>query len=93
MTEFACARVLISGRVQGVGFRYFVTSKAEEFPVNGFVRNLDTGTVEIEVEGDKEEITKFLGEIRLGPRHSTIGDFQLEWKPYKMNYDHFFVKY
>ena len=86
-------RWLLVGRVQGVGFRYFVTSKAEAFPVNGYVRNLDTGTVEIEVEGNKEEVSKFLTEIRQGPRHATIGDFQLEWKPYKMSYDHFFVKY
>jgi acylphosphatase len=93
MTEMACARVLIGGRVQGVGFRYFATSRAEGFQVSGFVRNLDTGDVEIEVEGTKQEIIDFLSELRKGPTHGTVGDFQLEWKPFKMLYDHFFVKY
>ena len=60
MSELACARVLINGLVQGVGFRYFVTSRAVSYEVCGYVRNLDTGGVEIEVEGTREEINKFL---------------------------------
>ena len=93
MTEPACARTLISGQVQGVGFRFFVTSLAESFDVMGYVRNLETGGVEIEVEGEKEEIINFLGEVRRGPRHANIADVQVEWKPFKMQFDHFFVKY
>jgi acylphosphatase len=93
MSELACARVLINGLVQGVGFRYFVTSRAVSYAVCGYVRNLDTGGVEIEVEGTREEITKFLAEMRRGPRHGLVTDFQLEWKSHKKQYDHFFVKY
>ena len=93
MSELACARVLINGLVQGVGFRYFVTSHAVSYDVCGYVRNLDTGGVEIEVEGTREEITKFLAEMRRGPRHGLVTDFQLEWKSFKKQYDHFFVKY
>jgi acylphosphatase len=93
MSELACARVLINGLVQGVGFRYFATSKAANYAVCGYVRNLDTGGVEIEVEGTREEITRFLTEMRRGPMHGSVTEFQLEWKPYKKQYDHFFVKY
>lgn len=93
MSELTCARVLINGHVQGVGFRYFVTARAEDFQVQGYVRNLDTGAVEVEVEGSREEVGRFLSEIRKGPRHGLVTDFQLEWKPYKKQYDHFFVKY
>lgn len=93
MTEMACARVLISGRVQGVGYRFFVTTRAENYPIVGFVRNLETGAVEIEVEGDKQIVMNFINEVRVGPRHAQVNDFQMEWKPYKMNYDKFFVKY
>jgi acylphosphatase len=85
--------VLINGRVQGVGFRYFVTSRAVSYQVSGYVRNLDTGGVEIEVEGTRQEINDFLSEIRRGPRHGAVMDFQVEWKPHKKQYDHFFVKY
>jgi acylphosphatase len=59
----------------------------------GFVRNLDTGGVEVEVEGEREELGRFLSEIRKGPMHSMVTDFQLEWKPFKKQYDQFFVKY
>jgi acylphosphatase len=93
MSELTCARVLINGLVQGVGFRYFVTSRAVSYEVCGYVRNLDTGGVEIEVEGTREEISKFLTEMRRGPRHGLVTDFQIEWKPFKKQYDHFFVKY
>jgi acylphosphatase len=93
MSEQSCARVLISGRVQGVGFRYFITSRAEQFDIVGYVRNLDTGAVEIEIEGDRAVIVEFLTEIKLGPRLAEIHEFQTEWKPYKMRYDRFFVKY
>ncbi len=93
MSEQACARVLISGRVQGVGYRFFITSRAEDFPVAGYVRNLETGAVEIEVEGQKQIVMDFINEVRKGPRHAEIRDFQIEWKPFKMTYDHFFVKY
>jgi acylphosphatase len=93
MNEPTCARVLINGRVQGVGFRYFVTSRAVSYQVSGYVRNLDTGGVEIEVEGMRDEVNKFLAEIRPGPRHGMVTEFHLEWKPFKKQYDHFFVKY
>ena len=93
MSELACARVLINGLVQGVGFRYFATSRAVSYDVCGYVRNLDTGGVEIEVEGTREEISRFLAEMRRGPMHGSVTDFQLEWKSYKKQYDNFFVKY
>lgn len=50
-------RVVYSGRVQGVGFRWQVSQVAENFAVSGFVRNLEDGTVELLVEG-------YLGEVR-----------------------------
>lgn len=93
MSELACARVLISGRVQGIGFRYFVSSTASNFAVKGYVRNLDTGDVELEVEGDKKEVYNFLMAVREGPRHGKVERLQTEWKPFEQQYDNFFVKY
>ncbi|MFH2055513.1 MAG: acylphosphatase [bacterium] len=93
MAELARARVLISGLVQGVGFRYFVTSTAEQFPITGYVRNLDTGSVEIVAEGDKEEVYGFLRLLRKGPAHAEIISFQTEWSPYQGKFKDFFVKY
>jgi len=43
-----CAKMIVKGRVQGVGFRWFVQQRAEKFGVSGYVKNLDNGDVGIE---------------------------------------------
>jgi len=53
-------RVLYTGHVQGVGFRYTVQRLAADRPVSGFVRNLPDGRVELVVEGDADETQAFL---------------------------------
>ena len=60
-------RFLISGRVQGVGFRYFVQSVAIRESLSGWVRNLDDGRVETAAIGDADAIARFERAIRLGP--------------------------
>jgi acylphosphatase len=57
-------RVLYSGQVQGVGFRYSVRSVATGFEVTGIVRNLPDGTVELIAEGAKDELEGFRKAIR-----------------------------
>jgi acylphosphatase len=57
-------RVIYSGQVQGVGFRYRTLTVARRFAVVGFVRNLADGTVELVAEGDPGELEGFLGAIR-----------------------------
>lgn len=52
-----------SGHVQGVGFRYQVLQIAKEFDVAGFVRNLPDGRVQLEAEGEREEVRGFILEI------------------------------
>jgi acylphosphatase len=52
------------GHVQGVGFRYTTQSIAKRYEVNGFVRNLPDGQVELVVEGEKHELAAFLDDVR-----------------------------
>jgi acylphosphatase len=56
--------VLFSGRVQGVGFRYTACRVAEDYAVTGNVRNLSDGRVETVVEGEAEEIDRFLTALK-----------------------------
>ncbi len=56
----------ISGRVQGVGFRYRATYAARAYGLTGYVRNLDDGRVEMEVQGERELITRWFTEIEGG---------------------------
>ncbi len=61
--DLEARRVLYSGRVQGVGFRYTVRRIAQQHAVTGFVRNLDDGRVELVVEGARGEIDGLLDAI------------------------------
>jgi acylphosphatase len=60
-------RFLVSGRVQGVGFRYFTHAAAVREGVTGWVRNLDDGRVEALVEGDVPAVDRVEQAIRIGP--------------------------
>jgi acylphosphatase len=58
--------LIVSGRVQGVGFRYSTQSVAIELGLTGWVRNQSDGTVEIQVEGKKEKIEQFIHQLEKG---------------------------
>jgi acylphosphatase len=58
-----CKRVLYSGRVQGVGFRYTTQALAAGYPVAGFVRNLPSGEVELIAEGEDSVVEAFLAAL------------------------------
>ena len=57
-------QIFYEGKVQGVGFRYYVKELARGFDVSGWVRNLPDGRVELQIAGADEEVTDFLEAIR-----------------------------
>ena len=63
---------LIRGRVQGVGFRWFVHREAAELGLRGWVRNTDAGEVEVVAAGDAETIAELRAELRKGSRGSRV---------------------
>ena len=65
-------RYRVTGRVQGVGFRYFVWREAETLGVHGWVRNRADGTVEALARGTKEELDRLQDRIQDGPRWSRV---------------------
>jgi len=65
-------RFLISGRVQGVGFRYFVQTVASREQLAGWVRNLPDGHVEAFAEGPEEHLDRFEAQLRVGPPGSNV---------------------
>ena len=71
--------VVTSGLVQGVGFRYFVYNKAISLTLTGYVRNLFSGDVEIEAEGDRSLVEEFMKQVKVGPRAAHIADMKIEW--------------
>lgn len=71
-------RFLISGRVQGVGFRYFVQDQAAVEGLHGYVRNLPDGRVEAVAEGDEASMLRFERAVRRGPPHAEVTDVTVE---------------
>lgn len=65
-------RLVISGRVQGVGFRYFTQEAAAREGITGWVRNLPDGRVEAYVEGESDAVTRVERTIRQGPRGARV---------------------
>jgi len=65
-------RWLIHGRVQGVGFRYFVEREAQQLALTGYARNLDDGRVEVYAAGPPEKIAQLAGLLRVGPRWGDV---------------------
>jgi len=74
-------RIIVSGRVQGVGFRYFVLDAARRDGVTGTVQNLDDGRVEAVVEGDRDAVDRFERAIRRGPAGARVDDVTVEMEP------------
>jgi len=71
-------RFLISGRVQGVGFRFFADEAGAREGLHGWVRNLPDGRVEISAEGDAEALERFERRIRQGPRGARVDAVDVE---------------
>jgi acylphosphatase len=65
-------RYYVNGRVQGVGYRYFVLREAESLGITGFARNLPDGRVEVVAEGPEEALARFEARLREGPAFATI---------------------
>jgi len=86
------AHIIVSGLVQGVGFRFFVQRHASRLGVKGFVRNLYSGDVEIEVEGDRSIIEVLIKEVRVGPRAARVRDVRVTWLEFQQRYDDFTIR-
>ena len=67
----------VSGRVQGVGYRYFVQDCAEDLGLTGWVRNSPLRSVEIEVQGNEEDVEAFCGKLREGPPLARVKDIHI----------------
>ena len=71
-------RYVVSGKVQGVGFRFFTEDAARREGLMGFVRNLKDGRVEVVVVGENDAISRFERALGGGPPLSTVTDIAIE---------------
>jgi acylphosphatase len=86
------AHVLVKGRVQGVGFRFFAQEAAETYDLKGWVRNMPGGNVECEVEGSRAAIESFLEDLRKGPPVARVDSLQVDWRPATHQFTDFSIR-
>ena len=77
--EILKVNLTISGKVQGVGFRYFVLRQAQKLGINGWVSNKSNGDVEALAQGEKADLEQFIAKVKEGPSFSRVEDVSLNW--------------
>ncbi len=87
-----CAHVIVSGRVQGVAYRYYARDIAYQLGVTGWVKNLINGDVELIVEGSQESVEEMISWCKKGPRLATVEEVRVEWLPFSGKYNQFRIE-
>lgn len=90
--EMKKIKALISGRVQGVGFRMSTQSQARQLGIGGYVRNLANGDVEIVASGETERVDKLLTWAKSGPPSAVVDDFRIENLTNEAEFDGFEIR-
>jgi acylphosphatase len=86
-------RAIIYGRVQGVFFRAFVEEHAQRLGLVGYVRNLPSGAVEVMAEGERENVNKLVGHLKMGPPTAIVDRVEISWSEYTDDHSRFGVRY
>ncbi|MBI5403500.1 MAG: acylphosphatase [Ignavibacteriae bacterium] len=84
-------RIIISGVVQGVGFRYFCFKKAVEYNISGYAKNLINGDVEVIAQGEEGLVNDFVKELKIGPRYSNVKSVNMEKIDVEKEYPQFLI--
>lgn len=92
MTEASEARVVVSGRVQGVYFRASTKDAAVRWGVRGYVRNLHDGRVEAVLQGDRSAVERVVAFMREGPPGAHVEAADVEWRRTAEVFDGFSVR-
>jgi len=78
VTEIVGRRLLISGRVQGVGFRWHLLAEAERLGLQGWVRNLQDGRVEVLICGEQGAVAELIHWAGIGPPPARVDSVEVE---------------
>ncbi len=87
------AEIVVSGLVQGVGFRYFVYNEATKLNINGYVQNLYTGDVYVVVETEEYLVKTLVEKLKIGNSRSRVKDVFVSYKELKNEFTNFRIKY
>jgi len=91
--EMVAAAITVSGRVQGVGYRFFTERLAADLDIKGWSMNLADGRVGLEVEGEKGRVQKFIRELKVGPRMAVVSTVAVDYMPFQGKYSGFSIRF
>jgi acylphosphatase len=93
MADLVSVQAIVYGYVQGVLFRDFVSRRATELGLTGYVRNLPEGSVEVNAEGRRKQLEKLISHLKVGPPAAEVEKVVVNWSEYTGNYSRFAIRY
>jgi acylphosphatase len=85
------AHIIVSGMVQGVGYRYFVCRRARTLRLDGWVKNLPSGEVEICAEGERGLIETLIRDLRTGNPYAAVRGVSVDWSAFSGRFTGFAI--
>ena len=93
-TNLASVQAVVYGYVQGVFFRAFVSRRATELGLTGYVRNLPNGeAVEVLAEGERKRLEELISHLKVGPPTAKVERVVTSWSEYTGGYSRFSIRY
>ena len=89
----AAFRAIVTGRVQGVGFRYSAVREARSLGILGSIANLPDGSVEVSAEGNPARLQRFLDWLHKGPPGAHVSGVEVSWAPPTGSYARFDIEF
>ncbi|MHA1379105.1 MAG: acylphosphatase [Candidatus Helarchaeota archaeon] len=83
----------ISGRVQGVFFRWETRELAIKLNIKGWAKNLKDGKVEIIAEGEEEKLRELIKFLHKGPTYARVSNVELKWEEFRNEFEQFLIRY
>ena len=94
MTDLASVQAIVYGYVQGVFFRAFVSRRATELGLTGYVRNLrDMEAVEVQAEGERNKLQQLIDYLKVGPPGAKVEKVVTNWSEHTGGYSGFKIRY
>ena len=93
MSDLASIQAIVYGYVQGVYFRDFVSRRAKQLGLTGYVGNLPGGSVEVAAEGERKQLEQLIDYLKVGPPIAKVEKVVTNWSEYTGSYSGFSIRY